>query len=641
MTKANLAAWPSVAVFLLVVTCAQVALQAQAPPPPLPPNIPAGATVIIEQSVGGPPDAVFQNGVPDGAIIRRGPNGQTPAGGPGGRRGNAEGGNTATGPAGPGGKVSGTILDSLTGQPLRKVTVRLSRRAMPVGGLGITMGGPGNAGGLAATTGDDGKFAFDAVPAGNYFVSAEKSGYIRGNYGARSPRGMGSPITVQDEGVLAAVDVKLLPQSAISGRVLDADGDPIQNAMVQVAMQSYQGGKKRLQVVGMGQSNDRGEFRVANLPPGKYFVSVEAPFLPPTIEGEGESKDRTSFTRTYFPGVTEESAAAPIDIQAGNEVANINVTQRKVPVYRVSGVVRGLTGTSDAGRVNVSLQPADGGNGFRRIVMGDNSNIAADGTFTLKNVVPGNYVANVVRFAGRPRTLGSTRVTVSRQDVEGVSITIAPGGNLQGKVRVEGDQAAKLDGSRVNLSGAAMMGMAEGRVGADGAFTITEVSAESAYLRYAPPQGFYVKDIRFGGQSYLKQPLPLESGTAGPLEIVLTPKPASIRGTVTIDAQKIKGSVRLMLLDENRNVYDPMTSHSTGMMTQASAGNNGEFQFVGLPPGTYHVVAVETEELMQVNIVGVVQQMAAKVKRVELREGETPSVTLDPVTAAELEQVPQ
>src|SRR6185503_1926865 len=72
----------------------------------------------------------------------------------------------------------------------------------------------------------------------------------------------------------SAIQLKLTPQGVIIGRVYDQDGDPVENAQVQVMRYTYPRGGRQLSTVGTGSTNDLGEYRVAGLAPGRYYVSA-------------------------------------------------------------------------------------------------------------------------------------------------------------------------------------------------------------------------------------------------------------------------------------------------------------------------------------------------------------------------------
>src|SRR5437762_4610086 len=82
------------------------------------------------------------------------------------------------------GSVAGFIVKMGTGEPLSKAVVTIS-----------AFNG-GRAQSYTATTTSGGQFMFQNLEPGQYRLSATRSGYVRMEYGARSPNRPGLPLTV-------------------------------------------------------------------------------------------------------------------------------------------------------------------------------------------------------------------------------------------------------------------------------------------------------------------------------------------------------------------------------------------------------------------------------------------------------------
>lgn len=152
--------------------------------------------------------------------------------------------------------VTGHVTNSLTGEPIKKAAVHLR----PVN----TKSGPGTVQGYISTSEADGRFEFDAIPAGDYMLMGDHAGY---QFRA------GTKVTLRAGQQAADLALKLTPQAVISGKVVDEDGDPVGNGNVQVVRQTWQYGKLTYTMAGGSGVNDLGEFRVSRLSAGKYYVS--------------------------------------------------------------------------------------------------------------------------------------------------------------------------------------------------------------------------------------------------------------------------------------------------------------------------------------------------------------------------------
>ncbi len=79
-----------------------------------------------------------------------------------------------------------------------------------------------------------GAFSFARLPAGPYTVSVDKAGYQSASHPERG-RGMRStskPLIVQEGQMLDGINVRLFRGGVITGRVVDANGEPLESVAV-------------------------------------------------------------------------------------------------------------------------------------------------------------------------------------------------------------------------------------------------------------------------------------------------------------------------------------------------------------------------------------------------------------------------
>src|SRR5262245_40083943 len=160
------------------------------------------------------------------------------------------------------GSIAGYVVKMGTGEPLSKAVVTISAYNS---GRNQT---------YTATTTTAGQFAFQNLEPGQYRLSASRNGYVRMEYGARSPNRPGLPISLNTSQKIGDVILQLMPAGTISGRVFDRDGEPLANVNVEALKYSYQEGQRVMNVVQTSRTNDLGEYRLFWLQPGQYFVSA-------------------------------------------------------------------------------------------------------------------------------------------------------------------------------------------------------------------------------------------------------------------------------------------------------------------------------------------------------------------------------
>jgi hypothetical protein len=128
-----------------------------------------------------------------------------------------------------------------------------------------------------AVTGADGKFTLSDVPPGRYRLYATRSGgpYVPVEYGQRTPTGEGIAFDLAAAQKMTGVQLAMSATSSISGRIYDEDGEPLGKAQVQALRSVYRDGRRVMTIVQSVETNDRGEYRLFWLAPGRYFVSAK------------------------------------------------------------------------------------------------------------------------------------------------------------------------------------------------------------------------------------------------------------------------------------------------------------------------------------------------------------------------------
>jgi hypothetical protein len=200
---------------------------------------------------------------------------------------------------------------SASGEPLRKVNLAL--RGSSVFTVESTLAGV---------------FAFESVPPGKYVLSASRNGYLT-QTGSKA-------ITVAAGQSVSGVNVILAPQGVVTGKIFDEDGDPILGATVSLLSETPFRGRKSFVIRSSETTNDMGEYRMAAVPPGRYFLAVDA-------KSEALSANH-KFVTTYFPGVYDQTQATPVQVEAGQQLRGINIALRPTSVVNVQGRVIDLAG---------------------------------------------------------------------------------------------------------------------------------------------------------------------------------------------------------------------------------------------------------------------------------------------------------
>jgi len=516
-------------------------------------------------------------------------------------------------------KVEGKAVHSVTAEPLRKV--RLTLMSLE--------GGARQA--YAGATDAEGKFTLPKVEPGRYRLSAEKVGFVRQSYGSTGVAQMGTTLNLQPRQEMRDIVFKMIPQGVIIGRVLDEEGDPMPTVQIMVTSARTQGGRRQQMPAGSGMSNDIGEYRVAGLSPGRYFLSAVARqregMMPAVVTVTSTAESDEGYGTVYFPGTHDPAGATPIQIAAGAELRGVDLRLMKRRVVRIRGRVEGV-GRRPA---MVMLQPR------RMDWFGFDRNMNStrpDGQFEIRGVTPGSYVLTVNVMEENERGWARMPVEVGEANIDNIVLTIQSSFQVAGRLRIEGDASAvRMASVRVMLqmpAGAAMFGPGGGMgtVKEDGTFTLTNVTAEQyTIVASGLPGEAFLKSARWGEQDVLDTGLDLSSGAAGgTLDLVYSLKGGQIDGTALNAKQEPARGVSVTLAPDARR------QNQTQLYKMTSTDQNGMFNFRGLAPGDYRLFAWEEVDPMGYRDPEYLKPFESKAKAVTIREGgrETAEVKVIP-----------
>lgn len=547
--------------------------------------------------------------------------------------------------------VQGRVTNSQTGEPLKKVLLRLTR----VGGNAPgTVGAIHAAGaqGYAGSSEADGSFRFEGIEPGEYTLFAERTGYLETHYGARNPRAPGKILTLTPAQQLSELNVALTRQAVIAGKVLDEDGDPTPDVTVQVLTTRWIRGKLRYMPSGGSSTNDLGEFRIGHLGPGKYYLFAEQqggwamrePQAPAT-----PGKPDTRPVRTFYPDAVTRASATPIEIRPGQDALGMDIRLHTAATYHVRGKIAGALPEGESDHLAISLTQRDEEAMF---FFGGQSNIQKDLTFDVPGMAPGAYTLTIFKMGGPIRPLARLPVDIGAADLNGLAVNIVPPVSLHGQVRLEATPSVNnppvnVSNVRVSLSpmdrGAFFGGMESGQVKPDGSFTIENVSPGKYFVRASRPgNGTYLKAIRFGQEDVLGKELDLSQGSSGELDILFRSGSAEVDGTVNTPAANTPANfqdvvpqttaVSIILVPE---VLDPDGSG----IRQSSTDGSGAFSMKQIPPGRYRAYAFEQVQSEEVQNPDLLRQLQSKGVEVELRENDKKQIQLPLISAEDYQQI--
>ncbi len=520
--------------------------------------------------------------------------------------------------------LEGTVINAQTKEPLRRAEVTLLPNGAGRGGGGF--GGPGGpgGGGRKVSTDATGKFVFPDVDPGQYTLAAQRNGFVNGRYGAKRPNQAATPVKVADGDDLRNLKIELLPQAVIAGRVFDDEGEPLQGAFVMLVSGGVGGRGGRGGPQRSTATDDRGEFRLVNVPPGEVVVQVSPnQQFGPAASGPPENAD-SSMVTTYFPGVTELSRAQKIAVTAGAELTGFDIRLQKTRIYTVRGrLIDSATGQPPAGAA-VMLMPRDAP--FSGVVMSGSGGRQPEGRFELRGVPAGSYNL-IVRGAGGAVSRGGTahreRLDVAG-NIDNLNIRLMPPLNLTGQVVARDPEKSDVKNVRVTLTDVEGMMNAGSRGGnkPDGSFVVEGVAAGRYRITATAGAGGYIESIKYGEMEVLGQEVEIAPGSAAPLRVTVNHEMASLSVTVTRDEAVTQGAT-VVLFPADRSRWAEQ-----GVVRTAAADRSNAVTLNNLAPGNYLLLAVEEFEFGFWEDPEVMRKIEGRFEKVTLEKNGAPAVTL-------------
>jgi hypothetical protein len=264
--------------------------------------------------------------------------------------------------------IDGDVVDSVTGAPIAGAYLL-----------------DGNLWTRAAVSDSNGHFRLAEAGA----VQVDRAGYL--------------PPLLSYQAQASPMHVVLTPQAVIFGRVTDEDGFPVDGATVEVLGFRTMEGRRKLQSTGtFVRVNDLGEYRIAALVAGRYYLRVQLSAL--------HDWD-WRYVAQYYPRAIVVGDANAIEVKAGEE-RSVDIQVNRYDGATVSGYVQGLGGVRSSAsvlHVHPYLVPED-----ESLSIFHSRVLAKDGSFSFVGVPPGKYMIHITS-GGDPVRVGDL---VAKQPVE-------------------------------------------------------------------------------------------------------------------------------------------------------------------------------------------------------------------------------
>jgi hypothetical protein len=448
--------------------------------------------------------------------------------------------------------VSGYVLEATTSRPIAGATVSIFTRPLEA---------------VTAKTEADGSFRFASVPVGAYSISASKDGFVSfaGRNGTRR-------MAFAAGEALTDVVLRLYGTGTLVGRVFDSNGRPAVQATVRVIRLAHQDVQPEASggaTVGSWTTNDRGEYRVFDIPAGQYFVHASPAPTAPDSAGT-----------VLYPGVRELARAEPVEVRADQETRLRDLTM-PLPMR---GVIRlrviNATGGSVPARLGISVTGS-------LVNVQESPGRTAD-IREFKPALVGTYVFHTAFQTAGVNVAGYASVEYSGADVDADFVLGKLDGQIKGRVLLE-----RPDGSTQPLAGAEIefygMSAESAFSKADGTFTIGGLLKGPFRFSgwFEMPKGYYVASVRERDRDLLRESLMVVENTPE-VEVRVRADGGLLEGKVTDSRLRVSPEAVVALIPQSllETRSDRYNTYRIG-----SVGPTGTFELRDIVPGDYLIYA--------------------------------------------------
>ena len=465
----------------------------------------------------------------------------------------------------------------------------------------------------------EGHFQIEGLPAGRVNLTAQKPGYVN-----QQDSSAYSPAWVEVGANTGAVSLKLVPQSAIYGRVTDASGQPLEHVPLRLNSRNVREGHKHWESRGMTESDEDGHFRFANLMPGTYYLAAGPSYVETRLLPAGE-KPKAGFPSVYYPGVSDLASASPIQLTAGQQ-SQADFSLSAVPVYQLAGSVVGNFGEQGVG-FQVLNQSGD------EISLPATFNMA-NRTFMVESVPPGSYILKAVSYAGTQALRAEMHLNVASSQ-DNLRLVLAPAISIPVIVRMESrgsssPSAPSWSQGRPPVSVRLIPNDAtsqesystfEQRGSGQDVMVLQNVDAGIYTADVMPQPPWYVQSASYAQANLLTDDISVTAaGQSYPMEIVLRDDSATLSGTV----KNSEGP-------ESRTTVVVVPQSASKLSPRVVQGVANDFSVPGLAPGEYMVYAFDRVDGMEYSNADVLQPYSSQAAHVSLSANQQVHIVLDQI----------
>lgn len=467
-------------------------------------------------------------------------------------------------------RLSGTVFNATTNAPFPRAHVVITK-ARSSRSVAIMV------------TGDNGRFSFD-LPEGKYTLRAGTRD-LHQIYGLPRPDAtVGSSVFVGPRQDTSALAFRWFPPVAIAGKFVDADAEPVENALIQLVRSSVTAGRRVTATSAWAYTNDLGEFRFGPIVAGSYYLTAngEPWYLQPAFPGQTATNARPPSYRTvHYPNALDPGRAEVLSPKPGEEI-RADFTLSEVPGATVTVNYKsppGFTGTIALIAAGIGSSEA-----FQR------QTNAYGNRQVLTGVPPGSYTVRVSGSSGNVSMAGRQPVDVNGADVS-AEVEVRPFASVSGRVQFPKSPGKAQGSFFVALAYDATTGALSTAVRADGSYSFPG-AASGKYRVVLRGPGYFASEVRVEGADFRGGVVTLDNGQTATISIVASDEMGSLKGTLTQAGKTVIGAMVVLA---------PTAGSADTLYRGFQTDSDGSYDFQNVRTGEYFLFASPDPDIEYTN----------------------------------------
>lgn len=476
-------------------------------------------------------------------------------------------------------RITGTVVSATGGQDLAQTLITIIDTQRP----SITQ---------SMTTGADGRFHFENLAAGKYVLTGQRRGYAQQSFDEHFQ--FSTAIAVGPGLESENLVFRLRPDASITGAIVDEQNEPVRGADVMLFRKGNETGDAEVRKVKDDLTDDRGRYLFGQLRPGAYLVVVSAtPWYAQQsparyrmrmmengtrkmerVEDENENNPLdVAYPLTYYPGVTDASAATPLAVKKGNRVeADLSLS----PVQAVHLKVQADTSGGVGANVTQTIF------GSTQVQASSMSTTNNEGEVEVYGLAPGDYDLNIHTYGKTPHSWVENVDATGNMKIDSSQTPPAP--PINGVVAVDGQLAPSS--AYVQLYNRAGQVNVGARITEKGQFRIDSSDIKSGDYEvyvYNVPRAVVTGVLASGGTAK-EELVTITKGTPVELAITMSTALGEVNGVAEFNGKPQAGAMIVLVPD------DPV--RNIELFRRDQSDSDGTFTLPSVVPGKYTVLAL-------------------------------------------------